>query len=311
MKRIIGLCLAVWLVAAEVCADGWIAREQDGLTLYVQTPDSVRASGLLSDLLIGRREVLRTLGGFDSVPMAVYVAPSQAVFDSLTRGRLPHWSAAVAFPEARVIVLKRLPGQYGELMRVARHEFSHVILNAVIGQRVPVWFDEGVAMWASQEWRLGQAASVLYAALSGGVIALREIDSVLAFSSVRADLAYTQSQLAVSFLMHLGGPNAVPAMIGEMVAGAPFEVALFRVTGETPEGFERRWADYVRGRFSLTSFLVSPDALWLYMVVLLVMVYAGVRWRNRARLRQWEGEDPDAALPLRLRLQVRRREDDL
>lgn len=311
MKCITGLCLAFCLMSAEVCADGWISLEQDGLTLYVQTPDSVRASGLLSDLLTARREVLRKLGGFEPVPMAVYMAPSQAVFDSLTRGRLPHWSAAVAFPDVRTIVLKRLPGQYDELMRVARHELSHVILNAVLGQRVPVWFDEGVAMWASQEWRLGQAASMLYAALSGGLIALSDIDSVLAFPSVLADLAYTQSQLAVSFLMHLGGPNAVPSLIGEMVSGAPFEVALFRVTGETPDGFERRWAEYVRGRFSLTSFLISPDALWLYMVALLVMVYAGVRWRNRARLRQWEGEDDADALPLRLRLQVRRREDEV
>lgn len=301
-------CAVIGLLAAPASARTWTSREQDGIALYVEAPDTLRAPGLMAELIAGREAVVKKLGVATSVPMSVYLAPNQVVFDSLTQGRLPHWSAAVAFPESHTIVLKS--GQSDEAASVVRHEMTHVIMHAAVSVRTPVWFDEGVAMWASQEWRLGQTASVLYAVLSGGLIPLSAIDSVLAFPSAKADLAYTESLLAVTFAIHLGGPNAVPAMVADMADGAPFVVALFRVTGKTPRNFERQWADYVSGRFGLTSLLVSPDALWFYLVLLLLLAYVAVRVRNRARMRQWETEDPTEGLPLRLRLQVHQREDE-
>ena len=97
-------------------------------------------------------------------------------------------------------------------------------------------------------------------------------------------------------------------MLSELEAGAPFEVALFRVTGETPREFERRWRDDVQARFSLMTLLFSPDLIWLYLTLLLLLAYISVRLRNRATLRRWEAED--AAEELTLQLRVYRREDE-
>jgi hypothetical protein len=116
--------------------------------------------------------------------------------------------------------------------------------------------------------------------------------------------------LAVIFLIHLGGPNAVVVMLSELEANAPFEVALFRVTGETPREFERRWRRDVEGRFGLMTLLFSPDLIWLYLTLLLFLAYVGVRLRNRAVLRRWESEDSADDMPLKLRLRVHRREDE-
>ena len=109
-------------------------------------------------------------------------------------------------------------------------------------------------------------------------------------------------------MIRLGGPNAVVVMLSELEADAPFEVALFRVTGETPREFERRWRDDVQGRFSLMTLLFSPDLIWLYLTLLLLLAYICVRLRNRATLRRWEAED--AAEELTLQLRVYRREDE-
>jgi hypothetical protein len=133
---------------------------------------------------------------------------------------------------------------------------------------------------------------------------------VLAFPSTKADMAYVESLLGVIFLIHLGGPNAGVVMLSELEAGAPFEVALFRVTGETPREFERLFRNNVEGRFGLVTLLFSPDLIWLYLVLLLFLAYAGVRLRNRAILRRWETEDSEEGLPLKLRLRVHRREDE-
>ena len=178
-------------------ATEWHRFERDNLALHLAHTDAVRAGELLNALLIGRNEIRRKLGGAPEIPIAVYLAPNEAIFRELTHGRLPHWSAGVAFLESRTIVLQ---AGTDNLLQVARHEFAHIFLHAIAPSRVPVWFHEGVAMWASHEWRLRQSAAVFYAVFSENLIPLSEIDEVLSFPSAKADLAYTESLLAVSFL---------------------------------------------------------------------------------------------------------------
>lgn len=303
--QILWLWFSILFAVSTARATQWHRFERDGLALYLAHADTGRARALLGDLLIGRSEIQRKLGGAPAVPIAVYLAPSQGVFHDLTKERLPHWSAGVAFLESRTIVLQ---ARVGNLLQVARHEFAHVLLHATVPKRVPVWFHEGVAMWASHEWRLQQTAAMIYAVFAGGLIPLSEIDEVLSFPSAKADLAYTESLMAVGFLIRLGGPNAVVAMLAELQADAPFEVALFRVTGITPREFEHRWREHVQGRFGPMALLFSPDLFWLYLALLLFLAYFCVRLRNRATLRRWEAEEAAEELPMMLR--VYRREDE-
>jgi hypothetical protein len=289
MRKVFLFAVCLILFCGFASANKWQVVERSHLTLKHQLPDSASANRYFKHLLLQREIVRKKLGRIPISPIMVYLAPSQRVFDELTQGRLPHWSAAVAMPALQTIVLK--PDHVAQRVQTMQHEFSHVLLYAAVGQHVPVWFNEGVAMWASHEWRLQHTASVLYAVLSGGLIPLSEIDSVLRFPSVKADLAYTESLLAVLYIIRLGGENAVVAMISELSHGAPFDVALFRVTEKTPHEFEQAWRDYVSGRFSLTALLVSPDSLWGYLVLLFGVAYVAVKLRNRAKLRKWEAEE--------------------
>ncbi len=299
----------VFLPSFCLSAQGWSEFETDGFLLRFQEPDRAPARALLDELVSGRAEVARRLGGIAEAPMTVYLAASEGAFRTLTKGRIPHWGVGCAFPEEGVVVLRKLPGRPDELLRTARHEICHILLHRAVPGRVPVWFNEGVAMWVAQEWRFRQSTEVFYAMFSGGLVPLGGIDRVLSFSSPRAQLAYTESLLAVIYLIHLGGPDAVVQIVSDLAAGTPFDVALYRVTGYTPRQFEKMWADYVRGRFSLTSLLVAPEALWFYLALLFLAVYVAVRIRNRSTVQRWEAEDPAEALPLRLRLQIHRRED--
>lgn len=283
------LWVALCFLLSGAPAQAWQQATRSGLTLYHQLPDTAAAHRFLDVLILQREVVRKKLGHIPATPMTVYLAPSQRAFDALTQGRLPHWSAAVAMPVARIIVLKA--GAFERRLQTIQHEMSHVLLYAAVGKHVPVWFNEGVAMWASHEWRLTHTASVFYAVFSGGLIPLSDIDTVLQFPSVKADLAYTESLLAVLYIIRLGGENGIVAMIGELSHGAPFEVALFRVTQKTPYEFERAWQDYVSGRFGLAALLVSPDSLWGYLVLLFLAVYVAVKMRNRAKLRRWEQEE--------------------
>ena len=308
-RRFCPLIWAVFLLCRPVAAAGWERLEREGLTLRFQDIDRERAGVLLDELISSRSEVARKLGGGNEVPIIVYVAGSQALFQTVTRGLIPHWGAGCAFPAERIAVLRLLPGQREQVLKTARHEISHILLHQLARSRVPRWFDEGVAMWAAQEWRLRESTELSYAIFSGGLVPLGEIEGVLGFSSSKARLAYTESLLAVLYLIHLGGPGAVAQIVQSLGAGVSFDVALYRITGLTPRKFEREWAEYAEGRFSMTAMLTSAGALWFYVTLLVIGVFVGVRIRNRRIIEQWDEESPEDALPLRLRLRVRRSGD--
>ena len=308
-RRFCPLIWVVCLLCRPVAAAGWERLEREGLTLRFQDIDRQRAGVLLDELISSRSEVAQKLGGGQDVPIIVYVAGSQALFQTVTRGRIPHWGAGCAFPAERIAVLRLLPGQRGQVLKTARHEISHILLHHLARSRVPRWFDEGVAMWAAQEWRLRESTELSYAIFSGGLVPLGEVEGVLGFSSSKARLAYTESLLAVLYLIHLGGPGTVAQIVQTLGTGVSFDVALYRITGLTPGRFEREWAEYAEGRFSATALLTSAGALWFYMTLLLLGVFVAVRVRNRRIIEQWDEESPEDALPLRLRLRVRRSGD--
>ncbi len=298
------LCLAVSPDASD-----WDQIELSGIRLRFPEGNRNLAEHVLGRLVEGRSEVARNLGGLYQPPVDAYLATSVEQFHELSDHRVPHWGVGVAFPESRTLVLRYLPGQSAELDQTARHELSHILLHAALTRadaRLPVWFNEGVAMWVAEEWRFHQGIEVLFAALGSGVLPLSDIDAVLGFGSARAQLAYTESLLAVLFLVELGGRGTIPEMIEALAEGATFDVVLFRTTAMTPAAFESAFQTYVERRFGPWAMLTSPDALWLAASILIIFSFVAVRFRNRARVAAWEREDPLEALPLRLRLRVRR-----
>ena len=311
LKQVPSPILLFAVLLARPCPGsvGWSELRGEGFLVRFRDADRALAGVLLADLTAWRTEVVRKLGEAPGDPVTVYLASSEGEFRELTGGRVPHWGGGCAFPSEGLIVLKKLPGQSDVLLRTARHEISHLVLHRIVSGRVPVWFDEGVAMWTAQEWRLRESFEIIHVVLFGGLIPLGEIDEVLGFSSPKAHLAYTESLLAVTYLIRLGGSDAVGRVVEELSAGAAFDVALYRVTGYTPRRFEETWSDYVRGRFSAAALMMTPEALWFYLALLFLVAYLCVRLRNRGVVRRWDEEDPEKALPDRLRLKVHRRRE--
>ena len=81
------LCFLLLFSFSAANATEWHKFERDGLALYLAHNAAVRAGELLNALLIGRNEIRRKLGGAPEIPIAVYLAPNEAVFRELTHGR--------------------------------------------------------------------------------------------------------------------------------------------------------------------------------------------------------------------------------
>ena len=282
--------------------EGWEQIETDHTALRFRGPDRSFAESLTFYLQSGYRNVHRKLGLGEDIRIIVYLAPSARLFEALTSGAVPDWGVGCAFPEHRVIVLRKVEGAPRALSETIYHEISHILLNNAAGDLpIPRWFDEGMAMWNASEWRWGQSYEMSAAAVWGNLLPLREIDNVLAFASPKAKLAYAESFSAVSFLMRQESPDIASRLLTDLRAGYSFEEAFARQTGSTTEEFEEQWIKEAKKRFGLAALLSESFNFWLAVTMLFLLAYVATKLRNRRKIRQWEA---DEAGPQRPALQI-------
>ena len=167
-------------------ATEWHRFERDGLVLHLAHNDEVRARELLNALLIGRNEIRRKLGGTPAIPIWVLSRTGRGCFSRIdTRAIAALECGGLHFSNRAPLFCKPAPTIY---YRLRDTNLPTYFCTPSRPSRVPVWFHEGVAMWASHEWRLRQSAAVFYAVFSENLIPLSEIDEVLSFPSAKADL---------------------------------------------------------------------------------------------------------------------------
>ncbi|MFC1575052.1 hypothetical protein ACFL5A_00195 [Gemmatimonadota bacterium] len=162
-----------------------------------------RAQQILSYL-----EELAPLRGLpDTLPrgVTVYLAPHQALFDSLTGGTVPEWGAAVAIPTLGRMVLPAYGSQRGRgasEARVLKHEWAHLGLHQYLsGLRIPRWFDEGYAEWSSGGWGPSQGWRLRVAFAMGQAPPLDSLILDWPRDRASAELAYLLSATAVEYMV--------------------------------------------------------------------------------------------------------------
>ena len=83
---------------------------------------------------------------------------------------IPLWAAGVAYPAENVIVLRSpraVKGGRIDVVDVFAHEFSHIALGrALAGVRIPVWLNEGLAIYEAREWTFSRISVLTTAALT-------------------------------------------------------------------------------------------------------------------------------------------------
>jgi hypothetical protein len=242
----------------------------------------------------GRPAIWPGLGRRSSGELRLVLVPDGRRLDSLTRGRLPAWSSAVALPSERTIVLR---ADDADLLRTLQHELAHLALHQAVRVRVPLWFDEGYAAWAAGEWERLGVLELNLAVVRGAIPDLTELDGALRASSSTADAAYALAASAVTELARRNPSSTLTPLLTRLEGGQDFEAAVRATTGLTLDRFEQTWQRTVRRRYSLGTWLIAGGG-WV-LVAILILVLPRVRRRadraRRAALDQgWEVE-PESA----------------
>ena len=229
------------------------------------------------------------IGALPDRPIRLILAPTRETYDSLTRGRLPLWSEGAAFPDAGTIVL--LTVRPSDRPTVAlRHELAHLALRWHVGRHVPLWFEEGYAAVAAQEWDRLDALRLNWQLARGVRMDLDDLDRALRGARGDAETGYALAATAVLLLQRWGGDRGLGPLLANLPQAESFDAAL-RATYHVTEGdFELRWQRDLGSRYGWLSWLAAMGFFWLSIGALLAALLLLRRQRDRRKRAALEAE---------------------
>jgi len=246
--------------------------------------------------------------------VSVYAVDSEEEFHLLVGNSFPDWGVGCAIPSQNLIILKSpLHFDYHRpLSELVTHELAHVFLgNLTKGVAIPRWLDEGFAMHQSQEWQIGQDIAVARALLTGSILRLSQIESVNAFRESKAQLAYTESFLAVSYLAAEYGEDAIRELVDHLASGTNIDLAFLKTIGSNYLTFQLEFDKYIKSKYNWISFFGDTYFLWVGLAFLIIFFYLAKKRRTKKILREWELEERGIKrMPEGDRIDDERSEDD-
>lgn len=171
----------------------------------------------------------------ERVPVVLY--PSED-FHDITQ--TPGWTGGVYDGRIKLPSRGFAGGDPVVRERTLRHEYGHVLVNQLSRGRVPVWLNEGAAIW-SEETQDGEREEWAYRTLAG-----QELFPLSALAGPFTDLpddrvpvAYAQSYLAVRALVARSGGHGLRELLAALGRGVRLDDAFGTVFPGTLSGFER------------------------------------------------------------------------
>ena len=172
--------------------------------------------------------------------------------DFVRNGGQALWAHGVAFAKARTI--KLFPDDYGFFDNLLPHELGHIVFRDYIGttEEVPLWFEEGVAIYQEKAKRLGSKLEVQEAIENGQFIPLTQLSGMRLYRNAKeqmVDLFYAESASVVYYLITELGDRVFYLFLDELKKGTPFEEALHKVylRFNKIEDLNQAWSQNLQG----------------------------------------------------------------
>ena len=264
-----------------------------------------RVQPLLDDANAMKAELANALGQSVLDHVEVRIARNAEDMAALAPRDVPYaaYASGVAYPSLHLVLLSLtapIGAEATDLPEVFRHELSHIALgDAVHGQHVPHWFDEGLALNESGEKWFARLETLWRATLSRTILPLSDLDRSFPVENYEASIAYAESGDFVRFLLRDGDRLRFWTLIERVQTGQPFERALADAYGTDLRKLEYQWREDIAKRYTFWPVLFSGSLLWVVASGMLVVGYIRKKRRDRATLARWEQEDAPYAVPHR------------
>jgi len=195
----------------------------------------------------------------------------------------PEWANGLAYPQARVIYLHR--DHHEGLKRTLEHELAHIALAEL--RALPLWLNEGLAVWASERVSFERMKTLTQARLTGELIPISTLNRRFPASPSQAQLAYAQSAHFVTSLADEHGEERLRSTLQSLSVGEPLEGALHHHLGQGLGPLEARWrATLTHGRLEGLSSL-AQEGVPMALGVALTLLIGLALWLRKMLLGVW------------------------
>ena len=283
--RLLGFCLSLLLTCVTVSAQPQFS---------VFPTDDIYADSARFYLNYFERKLAQLLGTELDTSVTLYLAATEDEFLRDTGTTPPDWGAGIAILEQAKIVIKSpkympVNKSFRELIG---HELTHVMLHrAAGGEWIPRWLHEGLAMYVSGEWHIGQDLLVARAAWTGNIIPLHQLESLSTFRGVQANLAYTESYLAVSNLLRTTDPFLLPDFLEMYRGSADFYLSWKTTMGMDYVSWISRWQNDTSRQYHFFIFLIDDELFWILLAVIFILLFIIKKAQNARTRKRWKREE--------------------
>ncbi len=280
----------------EAWAREWQSLNSEHFVVNYTRIDYQIAQSILEGAESAYGEITADIGYTPKNPTIIYIAPSRKVFERMT-GSIQKWAIGCTFsPPQEMIILqspKAVKGISPNLQYIIRHEYTHILLGQAIGNNLPRWLNEGLAMYEERRWRLMDEINIGEAVLSDSLLSFEELESQFPSDEKRATLAYAECFTILSYIMKNYGREGLNGLIKELSAKEEIDVALQNSLGIGIWDLENNWREHLKRRWIWVITLTTTTALWVILPFICIIAYMRKRRQVKRKLKEWEQEDGD------------------
>ncbi|HUU00877.1 MAG TPA: peptidase MA family metallohydrolase [Myxococcota bacterium] len=207
---------------------------------------------------------------------------------------IPIWASGLAFPAYNLIFLRLVSPSASDvdLDKLFAHELAHLALAHALGPvTIPRWFNEGFAMYQSDEWSFERTRILASGVISNRIFSLEALTDAFPEKVADIRLAYAQSIDFVSFLLEKKGRAGFGRLIRLLAGGLGFLAALEEAYDTSLASLEDEWHTDLRLRFTWIPLLTGTASLWFIVSLVFILAYIRRRRRWRRELERLAAED--------------------
>jgi hypothetical protein len=271
----------------------YLCLQEKNFNVFYNIADSTSARKAVEILKSAYEEITWDFHVSPNDTFIVLIVASRSEFQKYIRESLPSWTEAVATPYLKKMMVKspRWASSEESFNVSLVHELLHLILFCTTnGKPIPRWLDEGLAIFYSSDQRWKTATAMSRAMVTNSLIPLNEIDRVLSFQRIKAELAYQESFSATQYLLTTYDIDAIQTILTGIRDNKNLNAIFLDATGSDFMTFEREWIHFAKKNDRWFWLSDINDFLWIVVLALFLSAIIIIRLRNKKTMQKWEQE---------------------
>jgi len=225
----------------------WHSLTEGKVTMFWYEGDESFVQELMASAQQALARLAEDTGAYLEKPVRIYIyADAQGLRGAMIYPQ--EWTGGVAFTEHGTIAIGIAPVDLAWGKRAIAHELAHLVIHQMTFNPyidLPIWLDEGLAMYAEGPLELALATYLNKAVAENSLISVRSLSSPFSAYAKEATLAYAQSYSLVEFLISSYGQGRTLELLNTFRQGSSYDAALNKVYGFDMDGLDALWRDYV------------------------------------------------------------------